>query len=176
MRGNSEKICSFLEKKNQKTFASTEARRLTRVVAVWVLLAGPAFAVSSPAEMLPDAAQEARAERIGSQLRCLVCQNESIEDSNATLAKELRGIVRQRVAAGDTDKQIMDWMVARYSKFVLLSPPLIPSTVLLWATPFLGLLIGGLAAYFGRRRLASAGAAPLSAAEQAKLRELTGAP
>jgi cytochrome c-type biogenesis protein CcmH len=126
--------------------------------------------------MLPDPAQEARAEQIGSQLRCLVCQNESIEDSNATLAHELRAIVRQRVAAGDSDKQIMDWMVARYSNFVRLSPPLMASTVVLWATPFLGLLIGGLAAYLGRRRLQVVGTAPLSAAEEAKLRELTGAP
>jgi cytochrome c-type biogenesis protein CcmH len=135
----------------------------------------PALAVSDPREMLPDPAQEARAEAVGSQLRCLVCQNESIEDSNADLAKDLRAIVRQRIKAGDTNQQIMDWMVARYGNFVRLRPPLMASTVLLWATPVLGLLFGGLAAWYGKRRF-GAPPAPLTAAEQARLRELTGAP
>jgi cytochrome c-type biogenesis protein CcmH len=136
---------------------------------------GRALAISDPAEMLPDPKQEARAEYIGSQLRCLVCQNESIEDSNADLAKDLRAIVRQHVAAGDSNQQIMDWLVARYGQFVRLRPPLMASTVLLWATPFLGLLAGGLAAWAGRRRVA-ADPAPLSVLEQARVRELTGAP
>jgi cytochrome c-type biogenesis protein CcmH len=141
------------------------------------LLCGPAFAVSDPREMLKDPKAEARAEAIGSQLRCLVCQNESIEDSGADLARQLRGIVRERVVAGDTDQQIMDWMVARYGQFVRLRPPFMASTALLYATPVLGLLVGGLAAWWGRRRaIAAAGPAPLTAAEQAKLRELTGAP
>ncbi len=135
----------------------------------------PAFAVADPKEMLADPKLEARAEAVGSQLRCLVCQNESIEDSNADLAKDLRAIVRQRIMAGDTNKQIMDWMVARYGNFVRLRPPLMASTVLLWATPVLGLLAGGLAAYLGRRRFAVP-PKPLTAAEQARLRELTGAP
>jgi cytochrome c-type biogenesis protein CcmH len=135
----------------------------------------PALAVSDPSEMLKDPKLEARAEAVGSQLRCLVCQNESIEDSNADLAKDLRARVRQRIVAGDTDKQVMDWMVARYGNFVRLKPPLMASTVLLWATPVLGLLAGGLIAFFSRRRFA-APPAPLSAAEQARLRELTGAP
>ena len=137
--------------------------------------AAPAWAVSDPREMLPDPKQEARAEAVGSQLRCLVCQNESIEDSNADLAKDLRAIVRQRIVAGDTNQQIMDWMVARYGNFVRLRPPLMASTVLLWATPVLGLLFGGLAAWYGKRRL-GAPPAPLTSAEQARLRELTGAP
>ncbi len=85
-----------------------------------MLLALPARAISDPAEMLANPAQEARAEQIGRQLRCLVCQNESIEDSGADLARDLRGIVRQRVAAGDTDSQITAWMVARYGEFVRL--------------------------------------------------------
>ncbi len=121
-----------------------------------------ALADSDPKEMLPDPKQEARAEAVGSQLRCLVCQNESIEDSNADLAKDLRAIVRQRIVAGDSNKQIIDWMVARYGNFVRLRP-------------VLGLLFGGLAAWYGRRRLISP-PAPLTAAEQARLRELTGAP
>jgi cytochrome c-type biogenesis protein CcmH len=141
------------------------------------LLCGTAFAVSDPREMLKDPKAEARAEAIGSQLRCLVCQNESIEDSGADLAKQLRGIVRERVVAGDTDQQIMDWMVARYGQFVRLRPPFMASTALLYATPILGLLVGGFAAWWGRKRaIAAAGPAPLTPAEQAKLRELTGAP
>jgi cytochrome c-type biogenesis protein CcmH len=138
-------------------------------------VAGAALAISDPKEMLADPKQEARAEQIGSQLRCLVCQNESIEDSNADLAKDLRAIVRQRVVAGDTDQQVVAWMVARYGNFVRLSPPLTPATALLWATPVLGLLVGGVAAWLGRRRM-PAPPAPLNAAEQARLRELTGAP
>ena len=125
--------------------------------------------------MLPDAKQEARAEAIGSQLRCLVCQNESIEDSRADLARDLRHKVREQVAAGHTNQQVIDWMVARYGNFVRLRPPFMASTFLLYATPFLGLLIGGLAAWFGRRRaMLNPEPAPLSPAEQATLRELTG--
>jgi len=142
-----------------------------------LLFSGAAFAVADPKEMLANPQQEARAEAIGSQLRCLVCQNESIEDSNADLAKDLRAIVRQRVVEGATDQQVMDWMVARYGEFVRLKPKLMASTVLLWATPGLGLLLGGLAAWWGRRRAIEAGGpAPLTSAEQARLRELTGAP
>ena len=127
--------------------------------------------------MLPDPQQEARAEAIGSQLRCLVCQNESIEDSGADLARDLRGVVRQRVAAGDSDDKVIAWMVARYGNFVRLKPPFTAGTALLWATPVLGLLIGGLAAWWGRRRALEIGVpAPLSADEQARLRELTGVP
>ena len=136
------------------------------------LAAWPAQAVSDPREMLPDQAQEARAEQIGSQLRCLVCQNESIEDSNADLAKDLRAVVRKRVAAGDTDGQIMAWMVARYGSFVRLKPPLSAGTLLLWGTPVLALLAGATAAILGRRRVAPA-PAPLSPAEQARLAELS---
>jgi cytochrome c-type biogenesis protein CcmH len=147
------------------------------LVACFILAisAQPAFAVSDPSEMLPDARQEARAEYIGSQLRCLVCQNESIEDSNADLARDLRAIVRQHVVAGESNRQIMDWLVARYGEFVRLKPRLMASTVVLWATPFLALLAGGLAAWAGRRRVVPL-PAPLSAMEEARVRELTGAP
>jgi len=154
------------------------ARMTSASLGVFLLactVAPAAFAVADPKEMLPDPKQEARAEAVGSQLRCLVCQNESIEDSNADLAKDLRAIVRQRIVAGDSNQQIMDWMVARYGNFVRLRPPLMASTVLLWATPVLGLLFGGLAAFYGRRRFGTP-PAPLTTAEQARLRELTGAP
>ncbi len=145
------------------------------LICLFLLVSAAAHAVSDPREMMPDQKQEARAEALGGQLRCLVCQNESIEESDAPLAKDLRGILRQQIAAGQTDKQIMDWMVARYGLFVRLEPPLIPSTVLLWATPFLGLIIGGLAAYLSRRRKPPA-PAPLTAAEQGRLAELIRAP
>ena len=122
--------------------------------------------------MLKDAALEARAEQLGSQLRCLVCQNESIEDSSAPLAQDLRAIVRQRVQAGQTDGQIIAWMVARYGNFVRLRPPLTLATALLWFTPVLALLAGGAAALLGRRRVL-APPPPLTEAEQARLADLS---
>lgn len=149
-----------------------------RAACLALLFAGmsaQALAISDPSEMLPDPKQEARAEYVGSQLRCLVCQNESIEDSNADLARDLRAIVRQRVRAGDSNQQIIAWMVARYGQFVRLKPAFSAATALLWLTPVLGLLIGGLAAWAGRRR-APVEPAPLSPAEEARVRELTGAP
>ncbi len=137
-------------------------------------LATPALAISDPAEMLRDPAQEARAEQVGRQLRCLVCQNESIEDSGADLARDLRGIVRQRVTAGDSDKQVTAWMVARYGNFVRLSPPFNALTAALWLSPLLALLAGLSLALLGRR--ASRGraiAAPLSEHERRRLADLT---
>ena len=119
-----------------------------------VAMAAPAFAISDPSEALRDPAQEAQAEAIGRQLRCLVCQNESIEDSGADLARDLRKIVRQRVAAGDSNRQIIDWLVARYGNFVRLSPPLTPATILLWGSPVLALLVGGAAVVLSRGRAA----------------------
>ncbi len=122
--------------------------------------------------MLANPQQESRAEHIGSQLRCLVCQNESIEDSDADLARDLRAVVRRQVVAGQSDSQIMAWMVARYGSFVRLKPPLSAGTVLLWGTPFLALLTGAVAAALGRRRL-TASPAPLTMAEQHRLDDLT---
>jgi cytochrome c-type biogenesis protein CcmH len=121
--------------------------------------------------MLPDPAQEARAEAVGGQLRCLVCQNESIEDSGADLAKDLRHIVRQRVVAGDNDQQIMDWMVARYGNFVRLSPPFNALTALLWASPLVAVGLG-FGAVVASRRSRVATPVPLDPEEQARLRHL----
>jgi len=90
-------------------------RLLPAVAAGWLLAAGAAWAISDPSEALPDAAQEARAVAIGQELRCLVCQNESIEDSGADLARDLRHLVRQQVAAGASDQQVVAWLVARCS-------------------------------------------------------------
>ncbi|NVN41721.1 cytochrome c-type biogenesis protein, partial [Ameyamaea chiangmaiensis] len=111
-----------------------------------------AYAVDDPSEMLPDPKQEARAEAIGAQLRCLVCQNESIEDSSADLARDLRHVVRRHVAAGESDRQIMDWMVARYGNFIRLRPPFTLTTLLLWGAPVLALLAGLTAAFTSLRR------------------------
>ena len=117
-----------------------------------VVLASAAFAVSDPAELLADRAQEQRAEALGHQLRCLVCQNESVEESNADLARDLRRIIRQRVAAGDSDPQVIDWMVARYGDFVRLRPPFNTMTIVLWGAPGIALVIGAVAAIAARRR------------------------
>jgi cytochrome c-type biogenesis protein CcmH len=145
------------------------ARRLLLLLPL--LLAHPAWAVSDPAEMLPNRAQELRAEAIGEQLRCLVCQNQSIEDSNADLARDLRRIVRSRVVAGDSDPQVIGWVVARYGDFVRLRPPFRPLTWLLWLSPVLALGVGGAAVLLARRHR-SAPPAPLSDAERAKLADL----
>ncbi len=117
-----------------------------------------------------SAPQEQRAEAIGDQLRCLVCQNESIEGSSATLAKQLRVIIRQQVVAGADDKTIMDYMVQRYGIFVLLKPPVSPLTWLLYASPFLALALGLLFAWLARRGAVTA--PPLDAAEQDRLERL----
>jgi cytochrome c-type biogenesis protein CcmH len=115
-------------------------------------------------------AQEAQAEDIGGQLRCLVCQNESVEDSQAKLAGQLRTIIRQQVAAGTPPAQIQAFMVQRYGDFILLKPPFSPLTALLYAMPVLALVLGALGFWAARRRAAPA--APLTAAEQARLEDL----
>ncbi len=143
------------------------------VLPLLLLLSAPAHAISDPNEMLPNSAQEARAEAVGRQLRCLVCQNESIEDSNADLAKDLRRLVRGRIAAGDGDDQATAWVVARYGDFVRLRPPVTAVTAVLWASPVLAVLAGLGFALMARRR-APAPAAPLSEAERRRLDALTG--
>ncbi|MGO2957693.1 MAG: cytochrome c-type biogenesis protein [Acetobacter sp.] len=155
--------------------------RLRRLIPAFLLglsvLMAPVLvlAVDDPSEMLPDAKQEARAEAIGSQLRCLVCQNESIEDSSAGLARDLRRVVREHVAKGETDRQVMDWMVERYGNFIRLSPPLSAGTLLLWGMPALALSIGLALAFFAYRRRAASPKAPppLSDEEKARLAKLT---
>ncbi|WP_119418382.1 cytochrome c-type biogenesis protein [Desertibaculum subflavum] len=140
-----------------------------------LLLAAPAFAIGVD-EPLPDPAQELRAREIAKSLRCLVCQNQSIEDSNAPLAKDLRRIVRERIEAGDSDAKVQDYVVARYGDWVLLKPPFNARTAALWIGPFalLGLAGIGVAVYY--RRLATAAKAeappPLTAEERARLDRL----
>ena len=116
----------------------------TLVVAILLLLAGtPAFAVN-PDEVLADPALEARARALSAGLRCMVCQNQSIDDSNADLAKDLRLLVRERLKAGDTDQQVIEYLVSRYGEFVLLKPRLSPHTILLWGMPVALLAVGAI--------------------------------
>jgi cytochrome c-type biogenesis protein CcmH len=139
-------------------------------------LSGAARAVE-PDEMLSNPALEARARAIGQELRCLVCQNESIDDSNATLAHDLRVILRERLVAGDTDQQAIQYIVDRYGQFVLLKPPVEPATYALWFGPASLLLLAGLGTlvYLRRHRPGAADApAPLSADEEHRVIELLG--
>ena len=149
-----------------------ELERGARALAVALLLVFadlPALAVQ-PDEVLKDPALEHRARDISAGLRCLVCQNQSIDDSDAPLAKDLRVLVRERLKAGETDEQVRDFIVRRYGEFVLLKPAFGPHTALLWLGPALVLLTGatGLALALRRRRTANAVNA-LSAEERAAL-------
>lgn len=135
--------------------------------------AAPALAVE-PDEMLKDPVLEERAREISKHLRCLVCQNQSIDDSNADLAKDLRLLVRARLKAGDSDEAVVRYIVARYGDFVLLKPPVKPATYVLWFGPALVLLVALTSAilFLRRRRAAVVGEAkpaPLTAAERKRL-------
>jgi cytochrome c-type biogenesis protein CcmH len=136
--------------------------------------AGTAWAIR-PDEMLTNPKLEARARVIDKQLRCLVCQNESIDDSDADLAHDLRLLVRKRIVAGDTDEQVKQYIVARYGNYVLLKPPFDAETYLLWFGPLVLLLSGaGIAAVYYRRSTQSAGPAELSDEENRRLAALIG--
>lgn len=142
------------------------------LLAFALLLTAPALAVE-PDEMLDDPVLEQRARDLSAEIRCVVCQNESIDSSNAEIARELRVLVRERLLAGDTDQQVLDYLVARYGDFVLLRPPVKPSTYLLWFGPFLILLIGAVAVVVYFRRQPTAAAPPaLSVEEEARLARL----
>ena len=135
-----------------------------------LLTATPAFAVL-PDEQLNDSALEARARAISKELRCVVCQNQTIDESDATLAADLRMIVRERLVAGDSDEEVKAWIVARYGDYVLLRPPFRGETVLLWLGPALVLLLGGIGvALYLRGRTTPPPA--LNANEEAELERL----
>ena len=143
-------------------------RRLALVL-LFVLSAWPAFAVN-PDEVLADSALEARARAISAQLRCMVCQNQSIDDSNAELAKDLRLLVRERINDGDSDADVIDYVVSRYGEFVLLNPRFETKTLILWGAPIVLLLAGIVAmASAARRRTGKATGSALSAEERTKL-------
>jgi cytochrome c-type biogenesis protein CcmH len=146
---------------------------LALLAALWV---GAALAQGLEAP-LADPAQEARAQELHKRIRCLVCQNQSIHESNAELARDLRVVVRERVAAGDTDEQAVAYLVARYGDWVLLKPPFNGRTLLLWIGPPLILAAGiaGIAPYLSRsRRAAGPDLNPLTADEKARIAELLG--
>jgi len=127
-------------------------RSLTSLLFVIALLAVPAVHAVQPDEIMSDPAREARARDLSRELRCMVCQNQSIDDSDAPLARDLRLLVRERIAAGDSDSQVMDFLVARYGQFVLLKPRFERETLLLWLLPPLVLVGGGLALWMQVRR------------------------
>ena len=150
---------------------------MTRVLALLLLLlTGPALAAPSPDEMLQDPVEEARARDLAKDLRCVVCQNQSIDDSDAALAKDLRRVVREQIAAGRSDPEIKGYLVARYGDFVLLDPPFKATTLLLWLGPFAVLALGGLLVVRTARRRASASDAPepLTPDEERRLADLLG--
>ena len=144
--------------------------RFALAAALLLLAARPALAIE-PEEQLKDPRQEARARSIERELRCVVCQSETIDDSSAPVAKALRGLVRERITAGDDDKAVMGAVVARYGDFVLLKPRFSPLNAALWLGPFLILVLGagGAFLYVRRSGAAAPAAEPLSAAEQAEL-------
>jgi cytochrome c-type biogenesis protein CcmH len=138
------------------------------------LTATVALAVE-PGERLADPVLEARARALSSELRCLVCQNQSIDDSNADLAHDLRVLIRERLGAGDSDQQVLQFMVRRYGDFILLRPPIKAETYLLWFGPFVVLALGALGAALYLRRSRGTpqqAAAPLSADERRRLEKL----
>jgi cytochrome c-type biogenesis protein CcmH len=150
---------------------------MKRIIGVCLVLflgfSGAALAVQ-PDEVLADKALEARARALSTELRCLVCQNQSIDDSNAPLARDLRLIVREKLVAGESEDAILAFLVARYDEFVLLKPRFTMATALLWLGPFLVLLAGGIGiVLLARRRRVAENSAPLSADEQARLDLLT---
>jgi cytochrome c-type biogenesis protein CcmH len=152
-------------------------RRLSLALLVWtaVFLVAPAFAVE-PDEILDDPKLEQRARDISAGLRCLVCQNQSIDDSNAPLAKDLRVLVRERLKAGDTNEQVVDYVVARYGEFALLKPRFALHTLILWLAPLVLLLIALFVVYraYANRKRESEEVKPqkLSTAEKRELKKL----
>ncbi|MBV8440882.1 MAG: cytochrome c-type biogenesis protein CcmH [Hyphomicrobiales bacterium] len=135
-------------------------------------LASPSFAVQ-PDELMKDPALEARARALSAELRCMVCQNQSIDDSDAPLARDIRILIRQRIAEGESNDAVRSYLVSRYGDFILLKPPLKPETLLLWLIAPLTLCAGLAAILFARRRTPAA-TQELSAEEEAQLAALTG--
>ena len=149
-------------------------RKLALIVMLLALVAPQIVHAVTPDEILKDPALELRARNLSRELRCMVCQNQSIDDSEAPLAKDLRVLVRERLSNGDSDRQVLDFLVSRYGEFVLLKPPFQLHTLLLWAVSPAVLLIGIIALFFMARRRSAVipPPAPLSEAEQRKLSSL----
>lgn len=147
--------------------------RILLSITLFIVMTFAALAIGVDEKPLADPAQEARAQEIMKQLRCLVCQNQSIVDSDAALAKDLRIIVRERIMVGDSDDEVLHYMTDRYGDWVLLKPPFDGATIILWLSPLLLLLIGFFVVYRNQTgRKIAAVAPPLSAAEEKRLKAL----
>ena len=153
-------------------------RRPAAIALVLSVLASSGSLAVQPEEMLKDPKLEARARELSRELRCMVCQNQSIDESEAPLARDLRLLVRERLTNGDTDQQVLDFLVTRYGEFVLLKPPLESRTLILWALPPVALLAGAAGLFFAvrRRRTIQPEPATLSNEEQRKLSTLVDKP
>ena len=150
-------------------------RRLAFMVLLLAIVAPTAAVAVNPDEMLKDPKLEARARVLSGELRCMVCQNQSIDDSEAPLAHDLRLLVRDRLVKGDTDQQVLDFLVARYGEFVLLKPRFDLQNLLLWGLPPFALIAGAIVLYANARRRRPADAeAALSTDEQKKVATLVG--
>jgi cytochrome c-type biogenesis protein CcmH len=150
-------------------------RRALAILFALAVIVSPAARAVQPDEVMADPAKEVRARDLSRELRCMVCQNQSIDDSEAPLARDLRLLVRERIAAGDSDRQVIDFLVARYGEFVLLNPRFERQTWLLWLAPPLLLIGGGVALWmYARRRRPDEVAEPaaLTAEEEARLAAL----
>jgi len=149
-------------------------RRLAAIALVLAAIASSSSLAVQPEEMLRDPKLEARARELSRELRCMVCQNQSIDESEAPLARDLRLLVRERLSKGDTDQQVLDFLVARYGEFVLLKPPLESKTIILWALPPVALLAGAISLFFAvrRRRTVQLEPATLSIEERRRLSTL----
>src|SRR5215475_12189947 len=152
---------------------------MKRFLAIACILTALGFSAAHavlPDEVMSDPAKEARARGLSRELRCMVCQNQSIDDSEAPLARDIRLLVRERIAAGDSDAQVIDFLVARYGEFVLLKPRFERQTLLLWLVPPLLLIGGGIGLWLHIRRRAKgeleAAIAPMTADEEARLSAL----
>lgn len=140
------------------------------ILALVLLCAVPAYAVE-PSEMLKDPALEARAREVSKSLRCVICQNETIDESHAEIAHDMRLLVRERVTAGDTNQQILNYMLSRYGDYVLLQPRFTSATLILWLGPLLILMLGGLAVA-SRLKRGGGEVEPLTPEEEAALASL----
>jgi cytochrome c-type biogenesis protein CcmH len=155
----------------QPHVAPVSRAKLLLLFTLLASLAGPALAVQ-PDEVMKDPALETRARSLSSELRCLVCQNESIDDSEAPLARDIRILIRERIGKGESNDSVRAYLVSRYGDFILLKPPFKPETLLLWLSPVLTLGLGVAAALYARRRAPSA-TPRLSDEEEARLATLT---
>ena len=149
-------------------------RRMVAIALMLVAIASSKSLAVQPGEMLKDPKLEARARELSRDLRCMVCQNQSIDESDAPLARDLRLLVRERLTEGDTDQQVLGFLVARYGEFVLLKPPLESRTIILWMLPPVALLAGAIGLFFAlrRRRTGQLEPATLSTEERRRLSTL----